>query len=108
MDIFVIWTNLVARRKNTEVFEYFDRVKFYQSEKGWSLTTSLPPSHRPPRAFDIFLPLLSLPTTQLKRPPQRREWTNDRPRQQQQQQQQQQHKLYLHDYNYVVTELQKL
>ena len=28
--------------------------------------------------------------------------------QQQQQQQQQQHKLYLHDYNYVVTVLQKL
>ena len=26
----------------------------------------------------------------------------------QQQQQQQQHKLYLHDYNYVVTVLQKL
>ena len=63
MDIFVIWTNFVARRTKTEVFEYFDGVKFYQSEKGWSLTTSLSPSHRPPRAFDIFFPLLSLPTT---------------------------------------------
>ena len=29
-------------------------------------------------------------------------------KQQQQQQQQQQHKLYLHDYNYIVTVLQKL
>ena len=63
MDIFVIWTNFVARRTKTEVFEYFDGVKFYQSEKGWSLTTYLSPSHRPPRAFDIFFPLLSLPTT---------------------------------------------
>ena len=54
MDIFDIWTNFVARRTKTEGFEYFHGVKFYQSEKGWSLTISLSPSHRPPALSIVF------------------------------------------------------
>ena len=55
MDILVVRTNLVARRTKTEVLECVDEVKFYQSGIGWS-GASLPlfPSHRHPRAFDLF------------------------------------------------------
>ena len=56
MDIFVIWTNFVARRTKTEVFEYFDGVTDFTNREKAEASLPLFPLPIVPRVLSILFP----------------------------------------------------